>query len=145
MLVKTFSCAILGVEAIKVVVEVNLSKGHHQLISGLPDAAVKESLSRLESAVWNSSFRMPDSKIVFNLGPADVKKSGSSFDLAMAVALLGASGQILKTKKLETFIISGELGLGGSVEPIKGALSVAILAWQQGFEGVIVPKANAQE
>lgn len=145
MLVKTYSCAILGVEAIKVVVEVNLAKGHYQFISGLPDTAVKESLARLESAVYNSGYRMPDSKITFNLGPADLKKSGSSFDLAMAVALLGATEQIHHAKDLSSFMISGELGLSGSIEPIKGALSVAILAWQENFKGVIVPLANAEE
>lgn len=145
MLVKTYGCALLGVEAIKVVVEVNLAKGHHQFISGLPDTAVKESLARLESAVQNSGYRMPDSKITFNLGPADVKKSGSSFDLAMAVALLGATEQIYKADQLSQYMISGELGLSGSIEPIKGALSVAILAWQQGFKAVIVPLENAEE
>ncbi len=145
MLVKTYGCAILGVEAIKVIVEVNLSKGNHQFISGLPDTAVKESLARLESAIRNSCYRMPDSKITFNLAPADVKKSGSSFDLAMAAALLGATEQIHHPKKLSSFMISGELGLSGSIEPIKGALSVAILAWKLGFEGVIVPLANAEE
>jgi len=145
MLIKTYGCALLGVEAIKVVVEVNLSKGHHQIISGLPDAAVKESLARLESAVHNSGFRMPASKITFNLGPADVKKSGSSFDLAMAVALLGATQQIHGVNQLHTFVLSGELGLSGSIEPVKGALSVAILAWKEGFAGVMVPFENAEE
>jgi magnesium chelatase family protein len=145
MLVKTYSCAILGVEAIKVIVEVCLAKGHHQFISGLPDTAVKESLARLESAINNSGFKMPNSKITFNLAPADVKKTGSSFDLAMAVALLGATEQISHPKDLATYMISGELGLSGSIEPIRGALSVAILAWKEGFKGVIVPMANAEE
>jgi magnesium chelatase family protein len=145
MLVKTYGCALLGVEAIKVVVEVNLLKGNHQFISGLPDTAVKESLARLESAVFSSGYRMPDSKIVFNLSPADVKKSGTSFDLAMAVALLGATEQIFKPKEISNYIICGELGLSGSVESIRGALSVAILAWKEGFKGVIVPKENVEE
>lgn len=145
MLVKTYGCAIFGVEAIKVVVEVSLAKGQHQFISGLPDTAVKESLARLESAVHNSAYFMPDSKITFNLAPADLKKTGSSFDLAMAIALLGATEQILKPKELASYMICGELGLSGSIEPVKGALSIAILAWKEGFKGVIVPKENAEE
>lgn len=145
MLTKTYGCSLLGVEATKVVVEVSLAKGNNRFISGLPDAAVKESLARLESAVTNSGYRMPDAKITFNLGPADVKKSGSSFDLAMAVALLGASQQLKAAQNPSSFMFSGELGLSGSVESIRGALPVAILAWQEGFAGVIVPLENAGE
>jgi magnesium chelatase family protein len=145
MLVKTYSCAILGLDAIRVTVEVSLAKGQHQFISGLPDTAIKESLARLESAIENSGFKMPDSKITFNLGPADVKKTGSSFDLAMAVALLGATYQIHKIKDLTAYVISGELALSGDIAPIRGALSIAIMGWQQGFKGVLVPNENAQE
>lgn len=145
MLVKTYSCAILGLDAIKVTVEVSLAKGQQQFISGLPDTAIKESLARLASAIENSGFKMPDSKITFNLGPADVKKTGSSFDLAMAVALLGATHQLQKSKELSTYVISGELALSGDIAPVRGALSIAIMAWQQGFKGVIVPIANAEE
>jgi magnesium chelatase family protein len=145
MLVKTFGCAILGIEAIKVSVEVNLSKGNHQFISGLPDTAVKESLARLESAVYNSGFVMPEAKIIFNLAPADIKKSGSSFDLAMAVALLGATRQITNHKELSSYMISGELALSGCIESVRGALSMAILSWKEGCKGLIVPLTNAEE
>jgi len=145
MLVKTFGCAVQGVDAIPITIEVNLCQGMQYLIVGLPDNAVKESLPRVESAIKNSDYKMPRSRIVFNLAPADLKKTGSSFDLAMALGVLAASEQIPDAEQLSQFMIMGELGLDGAVQPVKGALPMAILARKEGFKGVIVPEQNAKE
>lgn len=146
MLVKIFGSAVYGVEAITITVEVNVSgQGGNYYIVGLPDNAVKESLQRVESAIKGNGYYMPRTKLVVNLAPADIKKSGSAFDLPIAIGTLGATEQIANPERLEKFIIMGELSLDGSVRPIKGALPIAIQARKEGFEGLIVPQANARE
>lgn len=145
MLVKTFGSAVYGVEAITITVEVNVAAGQKYFIVGLPDNAVKESMQRIESAIKNNNFHMPRTKIVVNLAPADIKKSGSAFDLPIAIAVLGASEQIENTERLSEFVIMGELSLDGTIQPIKGALPIAIQTRKEGFKGMIVPKANARE
>jgi len=145
MLVKTFGSAVYGVEAITITVEVNVSMGQGYSIVGLPDNAVRESLERTESAIKSNDFYMPRTKLVVNLAPADIKKSGSAFDLPIAIALLGASEQLPAPEKLQDYLIMGELGLDGSVQPIKGALPIAIQARKEQFKGLIVPKANERE
>ncbi len=145
MLVKTFGSAVYGVEAITITIEVNVSAGQHYTIVGLPDNAVKESLQRMESAIKTNDFYMPRIKIVVNLAPADIKKSGSSFDLPIAIGVLGASEQIDQPERLAEYLIMGELSLDGTIQPIKGALPIAIQARKEGFKGLIVPKANARE
>ncbi len=146
MLVKTFGSAVYGVEAITITVEVNVNnQGQHYYIVGLPDNAVKESLQRVESAIKSNLFYMPRTKLVVNLAPADIKKSGSAFDLPIAIGTLGATGQIDDPEKLSRYIIMGELSLDGTVRPIKGALPIAIQARKEGFDGLIVPAANARE
>ena len=145
MLVKTFGSAVYGVEAISITVEVNVDgKGQHYFIVGLPDNAVKESLQRVESAIKSNDYTMPRTKLVVNLAPADIKKSGSAFDLPIAIGTLGATEQI-DTDKLHRYVIMGELSLDGTVRPIKGALPIAIQARKEGFEGLIVPAVNARE
>ncbi len=146
MLVKTFGCAVYGVEAITVTVEVNVdSTGQHYFIVGLPDNAVKESLHRVESAIKSNHYFMPRSKLIVNLAPADIKKTGTAFDLPIAIGTLAATEQFDNADELEKYVIMGELSLDGEVRSIKGALSIAIQARKEGFEGLIVPMANARE
>ena len=145
MLVKTFGSAVYGVEAITITIEVNVSEGQHYFIVGLPDNAVKESLQRIESAIKTNSYYMPRTKLVVNLAPADIKKTGSAFDLPIAVGVLGATEQIEQPELLSQYILMGELSLDGTIQPIKGALPIAIQARKEGFKGLIVPKANARE
>ncbi len=146
MLVKTFGSAVYGVEAISITVEVNwMATGKDCLIVGLPDNAVKESMQRVESAIKTNGFIMPRTRIVVNLAPADIKKSGTAFDLPIAIGVLAASEQMKKREALDRYVIMGELSLDGTVRPIKGALPIAIQARKQGFKGLFVPVANARE
>ena len=145
MLVKTFGSAVYGVEAITISVEVNVMSGKEYFIVGLPDNAVKESLKRVESTIKTNGFMMPRTKLVVNLAPADIRKSGSAFDLAIAVATLGASEQLDNPERLADYMIMGELNLDGTVQPIKGALPIAITARKDGFKGLILPKQNCRE
>lgn len=145
MLVKTYGSAVYGVEAITITIEVNVSEGQHYFMVGLPDNAVKESMQRIESAIKTNHRYMPRTKIVINLAPADIKKSGSAFDLPIAVGVLGASEQITDVEKLAQYILMGELSLDGGIQPIKGALPIAIQARKEGFKGLILPKQNARE
>jgi magnesium chelatase family protein len=146
MLVKTYGSAVYGVEAITITVEVNVMPGNvHYFIVGLPDNAVKESLQRVESAIKTIGYQMPRTKLVINLAPADIKKSGSSFDLAIAIGILAANNQLNDPEKLKDYVIMGELNLDGTVHSIKGALPIAITARKEGFKGLIVPKQNCRE
>ncbi len=145
MLVRTYGSAVYGVEAITITIEVNVMPGKDYFIVGLPDSAVKESLQRVESTVKTNGYHMPRTKLVVNLAPADIKKSGSAFDLAIAMGTLGASEQLDHAEKLKEYVIMGELNLDGSVHAIKGALPIAIQARKEGFKGLIVPKQNARE
>ncbi len=147
MLVKTFGSAVYGVEATTITIEVNWlsSSGKDTLIVGLPDGAVKESLQRVESTFKTNNYSMPRTKVLVNLAPADIRKSGTAFDLPIAISILGASEQIEQAEVLEQYVIMGELSLDGALRPIKGALPIAIQARKEGFKGLIVPKANARE
>ena len=146
MLVKTFGSAVYGVDAITITVEVNVNnKGQHYFIVGLPDNAIKESLQRVESAIKSNEYYMPRTKLLVNLAPADIKKTGTAFDLPIAIGTLGATEQIDNAERLEKFIIMGELSLDGTVKPIKGALPIAIQAKREEFDGLLVPAANARE
>ncbi|MEN0054319.1 MAG: YifB family Mg chelatase-like AAA ATPase [Mucilaginibacter sp.] len=144
MLVKTFGSAVYGIEAITITVEVNIASGTKYYIVGLPDVAVKESYVRIESALKNCGFRMPRQQVVVNMAPADIKKEGSSYDLTIATGILAASGQI-EPENMDKYIIMGELSLDGGLQPIKGALPIAIQARKDGFKGFILPKQNARE
>ena len=145
MLVKTYGSAVYGVEAINITIEVNVSMGQAYHIVGLPDNAVRESLQRTESAIKTNGFHMPRTKIIVNLAPADIRKSGSAFDLPIAIGILGASEQLSAHERLKDYIIMGELSLDGAVQSIKGALPIAIQARKEGFKGLIVPMVNARE
>lgn len=146
MLIKSFGSAVYGVEAITISVEVDVNnQGKHYFIVGLPDNAIKESLQRVESAIKSNQFYMPRTKLVVNLAPADIKKTGTAFDLPIAIGTLAATNQINEPEKISDYIIMGELGLDGAVKPIKGALPIAIQAEKDGFKGLILPYANAKE
>ncbi len=145
MLVKTYGGAVMGVDAVMITTEVHISKGIKFYLVGLPDNAIKESQQRIESAIRHNGYKMPRSKIVINLSPADLKKTGSAFDLAMAVGILAADGQLTQTHKLADYLVMGELGLDGRVGPVKGILPIALQAHKEGFRGLIVPRENARE
>ena len=146
MLVKTYGSAVYGVEAISITVEVSVnSQGQNYYIVGLPDNAVKESLQRVESAIKSNKYFMPRTKLVVNLAPADIRKTGTAFDLPIAIGTLGATEQIENPEKLSEYVIMGELSLDGEVRSIKGALPIAIQARKEGFKGLILPLANSKE
>ncbi|MBM3441273.1 MAG: YifB family Mg chelatase-like AAA ATPase [Bacteroidetes bacterium] len=146
MFVKSFGSAVFGVEAMTITVEVNWdAQGKEYYIVGLPDSAVKESMHRIEAAIKSNGCEMPRTKIVVNLAPADVRKSGTAFDLPIAMGVLGASEQMRGWERLGDYLLMGELSLEGEVRPIKGALPIAIQARNDGFRGLILPLANAKE
>ena len=146
MLVKVFGSAVYGVEAITITIEVNwMSTGIGIVIVGLPDNAVKESLQRIESTIKALGFQMQRTKIVVNMAPADIKKSGTAFDLPLAVGILAASKLITNSEAISKYVIMGELSLDGEVRSIKGSLPIAIQARKEEFKGLIVPKVNARE
>lgn len=144
MLVKTFGSAVYGVNAQTITVEVNVSDGIKFHLVGLPDNAVKESTLRIEAALKNNGYRIPGKKIIVNMAPADIRKEGSSYDLTIAIGILAATEQ-LNTDKLNDYIIMGELGLDGDIQPMKGTLPIAIQARSDKFKGILVPEANALE
>jgi len=145
MLVKTYGSAISGVDALPIVVEVNTVKGLPSFaMVGLPDNAVRESRERVEAAIRNLGYDFPRGRITINMAPADVRKEGSAYDLTIAVGLLAASGQI-SPDRLESHLMMGELSLDGSLRPITGALPIAIEARKRGYEGFLLPEANAGE
>ena len=137
MLVKTYGSAIIGVNAVTVTVEVTVSPGAGFSIVGLPDSAVKESGQRIASAFFESNFKIPNQNIVVNLAPADLKKEGSAYDLGIAMGVLGAVGMV-KADDFDKYVIMGELGLDGSLRPIKGVLPIAIEARKRGCKGIII-------
>lgn len=144
MLVKTYGSAIIGVNALMVTVEVNVGDGVGFYMVGLPDNAVKESAQRISSAFEESGFRIPGKRVIVNLAPADLKKEGTAYDLTIAIGVLGAVGMV-KADEMERYVIMGELGLDGTLRPIKGALPIAIEARRQQYKGLIVPAENARE
>lgn len=144
MLVKSYGYAVHGIAATKVIVEVNIQQGINFFIVGLPDSAIKESQQRINSALKNNGLKMPGKQITINMAPADIRKEGSAYDLTIAMGILAASEQI-KTDHLENYAIMGELALDGEIRPIKGSLPIAIQAKRDGFKGIILPAANAEE
>ncbi len=144
MLVKVFGAAMQGIDAIVVTIEVNCSKGIRFLMVGLPDAAVKESHERIQSALSHNNYKLPRRQVIVNMSPADIRKEGAAYDLPLAIGLLAADEQI-SADKLPRYMLMGELSLDGSILPIKGALPMAIKAREMGFEGLIVPQENVRE
>ena len=144
MLVKIKTAAVQGLQAIPVTAEVNSSKGVLFFLVGLPDNAVKESHQRIVAAIQNNGYRFPTKAFTVNLTPADLKKEGSAYDLPIAIGILATDGQVT-TDRLGDFLMMGELSLDGSLLPVRGALPVAIMARQQGYKGLIVPRQNVRE
>lgn len=144
MLVKTYGSAVQGINSITITIEVDVSKGINFFMVGLPDSAVKESHHRIETALKQIGYKIPGKRIVVNMAPADIRKEGSAYDLPIAVGILAASEQITATHVHE-YIIMGELSLDGGLQPIKGALPIAVQARHEGFKGFILPSDNARE
>ncbi|PSN20588.1 magnesium chelatase [filamentous cyanobacterium CCP5] len=145
MLARTWSATLIGIDAIRVGVEIDISGGlPGMVVVGLPDAAVQEARERVKAALRNSGFPFPMRKIVMNLTPADLRKEGPSFDLPMAVGILAASDQVAAVG-LEELLFLGELSLDGSLRPVAGVLPIAAAAQSLGLRGLVVPADNARE
>ena len=144
MLIKVFGAAVQGIDATLITIEVNSSRGCMFYLVGLPDSAVKESHQRIISALQVNGYKMPTTNIVVNMAPADIRKEGSAYDLPLAIGLLGAN-ETISSEKFSRYLLMGELSLDGSIQPIKGALPIAIKAREDGFEGLIIPQQNARE
>jgi magnesium chelatase family protein len=147
MLAKLNTFSLLGIEALPVEVEVDVSPGAlpKTVLVGLPEAAVKESAHRVERAMVNSGFLRPQDRVVINLAPAELPKQAASFDLPISLGMLAGSGQIA-SDRFDQFAVVGELSLEGNTRPVKGALSMAIsAARQQGLRGLVVPSSSASE
>ena len=144
MLVKVHGSAVFGIEATTITVEVNIDKGIGYHLVGLPDNAVRESSYRISAALNNNNFKLPGKKIIINMAPADNRKEGAAYDLTIAIGILAASNQI-KSANINQYVIMGELSLDGSLQPIMGALPMAIKAREEGFNYLILPKENAKE
>ena len=144
MLVKTYGSAVSGIHATTITIEVDVAQGIKFFLVGLPDNAVKESEQRIRAALKNNGYRIPGKKITINMAPADIRKEGSAYDLPLAIGILAASQQI-KSEKINSYLIMGELSLDGGLQAIKGALPIAVKARKEGFRGIILPKQNARE
>lgn len=144
MLVKVFGAAVQGIDATLITIEVNCTKGIKFMLVGLPDASVKESHERIISALQENGYKFPRQQVIVNMSPADIRKEGASYDLPLAIGVLGAS-EAINSDKLQDYMIMGELSLDGSLLPIKGALPIAIKARELGFKGLILPKENGKE
>lgn len=144
MLVKLFGAAVQGIDATLITIEVNCSRGIRFMLVGLPDTSVKESHERIVSAIEVNGLKFPRQQIVINMSPADIRKEGSAYDLPLAVGILAASGSV-SSGRLGDYLMMGELSLDGTILPLKGALSIALMARENGFKGFILPVANAKE
>lgn len=144
MLIKVFGAAVQGIDATLITIEVNSTRGCMFYLVGLPDSAIKESHQRIISALQVNGYKIPTSNIVINMAPADIRKEGAAYDLPLAIGMLAAS-ETISSEKLGRYLIMGELSLDGSIQPIKGALPIAIKAREEKFDGIIVPQQNARE
>ena len=144
MLVKTYCAAVNGLEVTTVTVEVSMTRGVQFHLTGLADTAVKESYDRIKAAMTNNGFKMPTMDITVNLSPADIKKEGSGYDLPLAIGIMAANGKV-ESERLGQYMLVGELGLDGRLQPIRGALPIAIRARKEKFKGLIVPQQNIRE
>lgn len=144
MLVKTYGSAVFGISATTVTVEIKFKKSAKFHMVGLPDNAVRESFQRVRTAIEHSAYKFPFGGLTINLAPADLRKEGSAYDLPIAIGSMAATEQI-PMENLARYVIMGELSLDGSLIPIRGVLPIALKAKEEGFEGLIIPSANAQE
>jgi magnesium chelatase family protein len=146
MLARLFSVTLEGIDGLLCEVEVDVARGGFEktVIVGLPDAAVKESVERVKSAISNSGYTYPKTQSLVNLAPADIRKEGPAFDLPIAIGIIAGTGA-LTSESLQGYVIVGELALDGRVRPVNGTLSMAMTAKRRGFKGIIVPLENASE
>ncbi len=146
MLAKLQTFTLVGIDAVRVEVEVDVSDGAlpKTVLVGLPEAAVKECIHRVERAMVNSGYQRPQNRVVINLAPADLPKQAASFDLPIALGLLAGSGQI-GLGGFDRYAVVGELALDGSMRSVKGVLSMAMIAAHDGIQGLLVPQENAAE
>jgi len=144
MLVRTFASAVTGIDAVTVTIEVNVSRGVRFFLVGLPDSAVKESQQRIESALRSMGYHWPGKQVVINMAPADIRKEGSSYDLPLAIGILSADEKV-GIEKIDSYVLIGELSLDGTLQPVKGALPIALRAREEGFKGLVLPLKNARE
>ncbi|MBB4634402.1 YifB family Mg chelatase-like AAA ATPase [Longimicrobium terrae] len=146
MLARVLSGAVLGIDAYLVTVEADVASGLPAFYTvGLPQGAVKEGRERVIAAVQNSGYLIPPKRLTINLAPADIVKSGSAFDLPIAVGILAGTGQMHSLARLERYLLMGELALDGALRPVRGALPIAIAARAAGLNGVILPPQNVAE
>lgn len=144
MLAKTYACSVFGVNAALITIETHVGQGSKCHLVGLPDSTIKEAILRVESSIKQMGCFFPRRKVVINLAPANVRKEGSAYDLAIALSIIQASEQV-ELPDLPKFVIMGELALDGVIRPIKGALPIALEARRNGISKIILPKANAHE
>ena len=144
MLIKIYSAAPEGIDAVPVTVEVHAVPGYDFTLVGLPDNAVKEAHERIVAAITVNGFEMPHRAYTINMAPADIRKEGAAYDLPLAIGMLAGCEQV-QTKLLDRYMVMGELSLDGSLQPIRGVLPIALCAKREGFKGIILPAANAEE
>ena len=144
MLVKTYCAAVNGLEVTTVTIEVSITRGVLFHLTGLGDETVRESRDRIAAALMNNGYRFPVADITINMAPADIRKEGSGYDLPLAIGLLAGNGN-MQNSMLQDYMLVGELGLDGTLQPIRGALPIAIRARAQHFKGLIVPRQNIRE
>lgn len=144
MLTKTYCSSVFGIEATTITVEVNIAQGVNFVMVGLPDKAVQESQQRIKAALKNNGLKYPGKEITVNMAPADIRKEGSAYDLAIAIGILASSEQ-LSDHLTDEYILLGELSLDGHLQPVKGVLPIAMQAKKEGFKGIILPEQNAAE
>jgi magnesium chelatase family protein len=144
MLVKTYCAAVNGLEVTTVTIEVSLTRGVMYHLTGLGDEAVRESRDRIAAALMNCGYKFPVADITVNMAPADIRKEGSGYDLPLAIGIMAANENI-RADRLADYMLVGELGLDGRLQPIRGALPISIRARAEKFKGLIVPKQNIRE
>lgn len=144
MLIKVSGAAVQGIDAYIVTIEASTSRGIRFFLVGLPDSAVKESHERIISAFQVNGYKFPSCQIIINMAPADIRKEGAAYDLPLAIVIMASGGEV-STSMLDDYIIMGEMGLDGTLQPVKGALSMAIKARTEGYKGIILPIQNAPE
>ena len=144
MLAQIHSCAVVGLEAQPIRIEVDIARGLERVtLVGLPDVAVRESSERVRAAIVNSGYPFPDHRMTINLAPADIRKEGSAYDLPIALGILAAMGQI--SSSLDDVLVLGELSLDGQVRHVNGVLPIASMARKAGFGRLFVPAQDAAE
>lgn len=144
MLVKTYCAAVMGLDAVTVTIEISMTRGVMLHLTGLADTTVKESYDRIKAAIQNNGFKMPVADLTINLSPADIRKEGSGYDLPLAVGILAVNNKI-DSSRLSEYMLVGEIGLDGKLQPVRGALPIAIRARKEKFKGLIVPVQNIRE